>query len=530
MLKLFKALQNTNLYSKIIYLITISIMFCYVFYQLRYSVVANDDMQDFICLDLNFYHGRFFTTLFQYLFIKKIPELLNINYQEFAIISQTTIKSFFIIFCTIVITSSINFFPKTKNYIQLNITNILVFLLLFALIYNLKFIFGIEVSEFFYGYIFPIPFFIIFLNKTFKYFVLNKKIKTTSFILYALLTIFLITTNEGYNIASITILGLILLKKIWKIKKEQTKISQLIILIFISIITMFVMYQSSGFDYVTKDYDIGLIREININNINNFLIAFSDRIIKNINFLWITLILAITINILRKNNRFFRKKILIQTAIIHISFLAFFCCLFFLGETFTYENYHFYNVLPKFWILQPGLLISYYAIIIYNILFCISYFNKKTRNKNCIFTTITIILLCSLFIKQNFEISEIAMYERKKILYIADKLSVFYFSRGETATLPTENINLILPTYQNSMPKDLEDKTGEAYKNKIYENILYFKYLEKNYKVDTKYGCKFKDIDTAIKEYKDQGGELDDKELQELNFKNIKKEIVQKKH
>lgn len=517
-----------KIFYKTLYILLLVISFAYVFFQLRYSVISNDDMEDFICYDLTFYHGRYFTTLFQYLVIKVIPDFLKINYQEFALISQAFLKSLFLIFTTSTISNTITFFQKQKNYCILCITYIVIFFLFFSLLYNLQFIFGIEISEFFYGYIFPIPFFVIFLNMTFKYFYLRTKISDKNLVIYLLLLLFIISSNEEYGISAVLILSIIFIKEL--LLGRKSKLQDLLICICVMIGSMICFYSDDGFQQVVSSYELSIINSFSLECIRNFLIAVYDRLILNISFLWIILILTIFIYIdkarIKKSNRI--KSIFSYIKIINIAFISFFFGLFLLGETFPYENYKYYHLLPHYWILHPGLLICYYSIVITNILFIISYKQRKLKEynkKSLIILFILYLIIGIKFVEENFEITSFSDYKRKEILYIADKLSVFYFSRNKTAVLPRENIELILPIYQNSMPKDLEDKTGNAYKGKIYNDILYFKYLKNNYKVDTSAGCMFTDMKTALENYKEEGGVIKENELNKLNFKNIKNEF-----
>ena len=71
------------------------------------------------------------------------------------------------------------------------------------------------------------------------------------------------------------------------------------------------------------------------------------------------------------------------------------------------------------------------------------------------------------------------------------------------------------------MPKDLEDSTGEAYKDKIYKDYPYLKYIEKQYKVDVSPGMMFTNKNDALNEYRNNGGVLTEIELEELDFNKI---------
>lgn len=72
------------------------------------------------------------------------------------------------------------------------------------------------------------------------------------------------------------------------------------------------------------------------------------------------------------------------------------------------------------------------------------------------------------------------------------------------------------------MPKDLQDKTGQAYKNKIYKGYMYLLYIYITYKVNPKYGMSFKSQKEALDAFYKNGGRFKSGELKKLNFSYIK--------
>lgn len=527
-------MNKENIFKKILILISISFVFIYTIIKLKYSVISNDDIVDFIVKKFTIYHGRFFTTYLQLFFIKTLPNFLNINYQDFAIISHASLKSIFITLLDICFVLPIIFFIKNKNKYKDYISSsflLLGYFIFITLIINLHFNFGIEIAQFFYGYIFPIPFFIIFWFQTFKYFVVGINITKSNFILYILLLIFSVTTNEEILNVTFVMLFLIFITNLLKSKFKINKKSQKLLLsIFITLFIIFITYKSEGLNIIISGYNLSIIKSINLSSIYKFMNVFTNRLFTSVYFLWMPIILMIIyLKLINKNNKM-NKKINNYILISYISFFLFFGSLFFLGESFTYENYCFYHMFPKYWILHPGLLMCFYGFLVFNNFFLLSYILRISNIRRFLFFYSIFLIFSIPQIKNNIIFDDFADLRRKEVLYIADKMSYFYFSKMKPAVISVEGIDLILPTYNNHFPKDLEDTTGESYKNKIYRNLIYLEYINKTYNIDTTPGIMFVPYEQALEIFEQNGGTLTKEELNELKFSKIKQQFVEKEN
>lgn len=511
-------MDNKKISSYLLNCVVLFFIFILLIFSMKYSVIANDDMMNYIINHRIVYHGRFFTHAIQIFFIKYIPEILSIHVQDFAFISQAVLKSGLIVFLLNVI--SLSFFRFENKRIFLPLINIFSFLLFFAFIFKLKFMFGIETSAFFFGYVFTIPVFMLLWFMLSDIYVKNEVVSGRKLITFNILVILNAMSNEEYFFVTLFLLFCFLLH----LKSIHSKFRKnVVILMIILIIAGIIIFVSNkGFSDIVSSYNLSYNFGFSKKEIFDFLYVYTNKLIYTVLFLWIPLIFGVLSIINAKTETGQRKKILLFLLYSFLAFFMFFAVLYILGPSFTYENYAEYYLFPRYWILHPGLLLCYYSFLIAANLYVAGYLFYIKQNKYCTAIILIFLLLSSGFICKNIKWIEISSKNKRQTLYILDKLSVFYFRQGKPAILPADNIELILPLYNNNMPKDLQDKTGQAYKNKIYKGYMYLLYIYITYKVNPKYGMSFKSQKEALDAFYKNGGRFKSGELKKLNFSYIK--------
>lgn len=511
-----KYLNKVNLVS-LLNILVLFILILVLMQKFQYAVIANDDMLDYFINNFKFFHGRFIESAIQSVIIGIIPLKFNLNIQNFSAYTQSLIKSVLIAFMSYALILPFYKFNKKNIYMPIGI--IFTFTVFFLYVIKLQFVFGIDVSAFFFGYIMPIPFFSLLWLYLFDFFVQNNISKKRLFYT-SLFTLIVSSFNEMYNSVLFIIILLLLIFSLKK--KSRTLIKGFFILISIITAMGIIVITNSGFNEVVKGYNLNFVLHLSSIEISRFIYVYLVKLVKDCFILWLPIIIFYITCFTKFKKEEEANKILIYISISLAGFLLFYTFFYFLGETFSYMNYEPYNHFPKFWILHPGLLTIYYMFLLMLDVFIAGYIFNRIQFKTKKFIQIcicTFIILLSIITINSVNIAPKFIRET---LYKLDKYSVFYFKQGQTAVLSDKNVEYILPLYTNHMPKDLEDKTGNAYKNKIYKDYPYLEYLKKMYKVDTSKGMTFKSEDDARLEFINNGGILSDDELKRLDFSVIK--------
>ncbi len=518
-----KLLNKINFVS----LLNILVLFIIVFvlmHKFKYAVIINDDIPDYFINSFKFLHGRFIESVIQSIIIGIIPLKFNLNIQNFSAFTQSIIKSF--LTAILAYTLILPFYKFNKRNIYMPIGIIFTFAVFLHYILKLQFTFGLEVSAFFFGYIMPIPFFALLWLNLYDIIIQNNISKKRLFYT-AILALIAASGNEMYNFVLLVIIFSFILYSIKN--KNIILLKQLLLLIILISIIGILVITNTGFTEIVNGYNLHLILDFSFSEILRFMYVYLIKLFKECFILWIPIMIFILANFPKIQNKNEDKKITLYIIISLAGFLLFFSALYFLGETFSYQNYEPYNIFPKYWILQPGILIMFYMFLLMIDVFIFGYTFNKLSYKINPFIKICICIIIVLFSTCSINSLNIAPRIIRETLYKLDKYSVFYFTQGKIAVLSDRNIEYILPTYTNDMPKDLEDKTGNAYRNKIYTNYPYLKYIKKLYKVDTSKGMTFKSEDEAKQEFINNGGAISDDELKRLDFSEIKKQIEIKK-
>ena len=304
-------LKNKNFINASYYIVII-IAFLFLLYKMRYAIVIYDDVIDLILYKFKFYHGRFLTEILAALFVNWIPSLLGINIQNFALISENIIKSLTIVFFTIVINKGF-FIWKKSDTIYKPLLFIFSFLTLYFFIIGTAGSILLHTLQFFFGYILPLPFFIITWYKLSDYYINNKELTPTDTKILILLSLFIAQANELVCIILFIILSIIIIEKI--IKEYIFKIKEnnkWVIYSFISLILMSdITYTSAGFIEILNKYKTTEILSFSFQGLTQYLHIFLDKIVLGNILIIISIISAMYIILKNKENNIQNKKVLV---------------------------------------------------------------------------------------------------------------------------------------------------------------------------------------------------------------------------
>ncbi len=500
-------LQN-RLFFNFVNIVILLAIFVFLLTKLKYSVIINDDMMDIISRTFLFSHGRFISELFGILLIKLIPDILGINYQDFAIV-QGILKS--AVFCGLIYVISIAPFRFRQKNISICCYSVLSFFTIFSSLIQMDFVWCFDTYQFFSGYVGYLFVYIIFWYKIADNYLKNKSLSKKDLIVICLLAFITAQINELLSISCTLLLILLLFDSyISKIKDKKYIIYPLVVILLTDIF----VYFCQGSKELWESYQLSNYNLISYSEIINFIILFFKKIILYNAFLIVPIFCFLVFLYKIKEIKIIRYFIYSNTG-----FLFFILGTYFLPKTCIYTQ-----LSDKWWFLHPGIMIGYNIFLLVSALFLLGVINAKTTNvmtKNLF--TIALFLCCLIHCFINFNIDRImclhTYMHTKRMMYINDKLSLFYLKRGETIILPAGQPFYILPDvnpYDLAISRKFHSQTFD--KNRA----RYLIYLEKNYNVNVDSGVTFKDNKTAMKEYLGKGGTFTRDELKKLKFSNIK--------
>ena len=494
-----------------------SLLFFWLLFLYRYVTIINDDMFCIVARDNIFFHGRFLTEFIGNLFIKKIPQFLNINIQDFAIISLGVVNS--LIFISIPYLLSELFYVFHKKNQCFNILITLSFFVVYSLLIQIGSVWEFDTYLFFIGYIGIISCFLLFYKKIFELYINSLKLNKKDILLLSLYSVLVSSSNEFFAIAAVILLVLMFLEKLFIIikYKKQQNIGFIILPLFLISIISLVSFIWKGSLVLWDVYSLKINWGYFITEFFKYSeLFFRYAILRNFYFI-IPLLLGI-FYLLKFDKTEISGKILRYIIYSNIGFFAFLFGLILLPKTCIYtmeEN--------KYWFLHPGLLADYSVFLYASLLLLFGYI-INSQPKKLIKVIMVCVLLCSsgVLIFNHFTFEKMMFWHShfspKKLMYINDKISLFYLKRNKTVVLPKEQFVYIIPYIA---PADLNEKPELFGKTYTKEETLYLVYLEQNYKVKANSGITFKTYDEALKEYEEAGGTFSEEELKELKFSNI---------
>ena len=480
------------------------LIFSFVLIKHRYAIICNDDMLQTIARTYMFLHTRIITEPIVTFIVKQIPEIFNINYQDFAFISEGIIRSAFIIAIIHCITKAF-FKLKNHNPIFRGIFYILSFFIFFSILIKYNYISGFNDYPCF-SYVTPILFFVLFWYKLAEFYILQKSPDKKDIIYLTFLVILNTFGDEYYNLITLFLLSFIFIENI--ITKKDINYIKIPMLVFIP---CFIFYYSfHGFKDMYDSYELSISFHTAYNHYQDFFISLVKVLFAGNWVLYIPIIIALIVLFIT------RKQSDKNLRIIKYFFITYAGFLFVMIGTIVFPANCPYSEEIKYWFMHCGLLTEYTIFLYISGLFI--YGAIDTKKYLPIF-----IICCVIYTYLNFSFEAVNFIHSNKyarrLLYIDDKLSLFYFNQGKTAIIPREQIICL---FSGIFPDELAE--NKEYNNKIFykeDELLYLVYLEKNYGIDVSPGLMFMDEKDAINQYLREGGKLEEKELEELKFYRI---------
>ena len=512
--------NHKNIIGIIFNVLVLIFLSIYLFCQFRYSIVAGDDILDYICEDLRFYHGRFIPLFLTNLFIETIPKFFNIPIQNFAFFSEGIVK--LVIFLFFINICSISFFKNNKISFFSGILYCIIFIFINNVINYLNASILLRQNAFFIGYFLPIPIFLLLWYKLAYYYTNETEITKKDFFIISFLVFLMPQLNEFVGIVSFLLL-LFLIKKL----------NFLLIPLFIisEILTIVLLYPNTISVISDKLRNLPDFNIFSIQNINDFLYGIYKCIITDNIFYWLFLILLVGLLILNCNSN--KTKNLLKFYLFsYISIIIFFVSLYFMGLSNNYIESNIFPDVKNFWITYFSLLFQLKTFLFVSILYLFGFLISIKEQINTVYKNhlsygffILFLIICINIPKFSFDLDHnYNDIKLKQYIYLLDKISVFYLKQGKTAILPKSQVYRVLP--ENVMPSNLNNIDDSEqifyFSNDVYEHQnFYLKYIEKIYNVDISPGMTFRNDEDAIKIFLKNGGSIKESEIKLLDFRKI---------
>ena len=276
---MLKKIINNNIFINTFYCIAIICTFAFLLYKLRYAIVIFDDVLDLIINEFKFYHGRFFSELFALIFVRGIPKLFDINIQDFAFISQNILKSVTLVIFAIIVSNGFFIWGKKKQ-IYKPLFFIFSFLAIYIFLMNIAGEFLLYTLQFFFGYVLPLPIFIIIWYKLADYYINNKNLTPLDSKILILLALLIAQSNELVCIILFLLLSFIGIEKIIKryIYKQQETYKWILYPLVATILMSEIVYTHPGFIEIVNNYKPSEYTIITVNELFQYLHIFFDKI------------------------------------------------------------------------------------------------------------------------------------------------------------------------------------------------------------------------------------------------------------
>ena len=275
--------------------------------------------------------------------------------------------------------------------------------------------------QFFFGYILPLPFFIITWYKLSDYYINNKELTPTDTKILILLSLFIAQANELVCIILFIILSIIIIEKI--IKEYIFKIKEnnkWVIYSFISLILMSdITYTSAGFIEILNKYKTTEILSFSFQGLTQYLHIFLDKIVLGNILIIISIISAMYIILKNKENNIQNKKVFLFLSYSFLSIFLFLFSLFFIGETCNYAYGNTENYRP-YWLLYKPILFSSKILLYTFVIYLFGYMlNNYEHIKIKKIILIFFLIGNFLYLKNSFYILDeiIYPYEAKRTMY-----------------------------------------------------------------------------------------------------------------
>ena len=467
----------------------------------HYAIIANDDMEELLGAHIKFAHSCYIYVLFDYFFIKVIPDLLNIPVQNFAFIPEGLVKS--VLYTILIFSICIGINEKKKNNFN-NILVILSYFFILSVFFREHNFYSFDTLIFFNSYISPLIFLFLCIYKIINFYLKKEKLTFKNVILIIVYSLLICMGNEMIMFVLFSVLCFILLEYIIKklCFKENNQYIHLLLPLGIILLFIVVLFKEGDTTEIYNVYG----SSVYFPTLHQWLLLAKFTIKKLfLTNLYTIIPLFIYMLILKKLTDDKTKKIIIINIYFYISLLLFFVLTCFMHWTCHY----IYVPGIQTWLLCP-MFQTMYAICLYFSAVLLTkhvlFHNEITKSKKII--SISIFILASLFcIYKNIKPINFIFYnyESRCLLYKMDKISVYNIKNNKNISECREKRELypILAFYAG----DFE----------------YVKYLENVYNVKGNVQTEDIPFDQYYNDYINNGGIFTEEELKKLDFKEINK-------
>ena len=477
-----------------------------------------DDVIDLIINSFNFYHGRFISEFIAILFVKIIPNILNVHIQNFAVISECLLKIFLLIITVIIINKPlVQIWGNIKGKYW-GIFYLLTFFTIYSFICKYDIYLLFHTLQFNLGYILPVPFFLLFWYRIADLYINNSEISKCSIFWLVFLPLYIAQSNELFAFSTFLFLVCLLTEKI--LRKENIKS------IIIPIITMFVVFCfvlfHKFFISVFLHYYVGL-KSSNFGRefIEFFRLYFNHLFIDNI-FIFLLILLSFVFIIFSKINNQLKLKTIKYFVYTYSGFLLFFMLLFFIGKSCPSYGVEMSSNDENFWVLYKPILLEWKLILFSSFIYLYVILKKSTNISSYKLRILLFlfIIYCLCIIKSEFLKFDTIVYDinMKKNQYLIEKFAYFYMNKNKVIFLPITEQSVIQDGSATHF-KENQLYTKGSHKN-IYEFLAYMENIYFDEQKEAK-GIVFFNKEYAFKKFKEDGGVISYKELEKLDFDKI---------
>ena len=507
-------MKNILLNNKILFITNIIIilfLFTFLLSKTWYSAVIHEDLYFFTSETINPQRMQVIADFISTLLISKIPRLLNINIQDFAIVSEVLYKT--IIYIILSYTVAASFYKTQKKDFFFPIMIIIIF---FSILSILSKYLLVDYFRSLYKYnetILPFIFFFLFFRYIYNFYILDKKIRKRDFVYLFIFSILLVTGNYvTFFVPFIFMLFLLIDLSLSQIIEKKY--------VWTSIISIFIMarhvfiYQKSSFN----SYFFELNTNFSTDNIIHFLTFFFKYVIIENFFCWFLLFAGILYLCVFEPKDEKKIKLVRFICYIILSYIIFLLSTFLLKP--NCQLYYLDNIKSSYWFMDAIIMFGFTLSIIYSTLLVWGSIIQKPKKLFTILIAVITLFVMNMYINNKPLLPMQINKEIKKYIYATEKITLFYLEKNKTAVLPFSYKQKLLLICVSASLQNNKQKKNKKY---TIDSSFYLQFLKEYYKIDTTPGIIFKQPKEALKEFQEAGGQISKKELEELKFYKIRK-------
>ena len=533
-------LNKSNIIYNLIFVLTTILILCTVSYLTRNCVFYGDDLGYTVytnligCIQINSgidafsnHSGGYLCLILTRFFNYDLACLLNMHPADFMGFPSNLIKG---IFFAIIVYLTANF---SKNYVKSKPLFLSFYLLSFSYFtYSImdcdSYIFTVTHS--FYRYIFPLLFYLVFIDFLYKNLFKVEQSKISKILFLSIVSFFLGTSVELIFFSLSAFVCLLFLYNIMvfyinKIKNKNIELfcfNKPVIFVIITFLLSTISFVfSRGFKTVASDRGLENIK-LSVETIKEFTSMFYQMDILRIWWLWIIgfVIFIFTIYICKKNNKI---NELIFPLLLQISNILVLFSLVLCGKTYDFAD--------SFWLMQPNVQSLFRILLFIPFLMMFNLVYRFTEEK---FKKNSLVMICSLlgiiFIclsigvqKENYNNGKAYFSPKiKKMNYIVEKMYRFFYLSKKEIHLPTSlmqlNRHLLMCFHWSRDFKYIDDKNYGKW------SALSYHYYPLIYKDTGTKELEYYYSEDAINKFYSAGGCITKEEINNIKFNKLKDE------